>query len=398
MARLLIECTRTATSGLHTGIQRVVRRLLAEARSLTPRAGIDSVLPVVIKDDALFALPGLLPHPSEAAVGMDARLSAQPTRLSIEEDDHLLLVDASWHLDVWPALRRACDAGAQLHVVWHDLIPLQYPAYFPEGLPERFQRYLDQVIRHAHSIQCVSETVRSQLATYVQSNAPERGTELRLGVQHPGADGPQAGPKVRASLRALAAELPSLSPPVPPLWLAVGTIEPRKGHAMLLDACEVIWRDADAKASVAPRLCIAGAAGWRVDSLLTRLEQHPERGHRLFVFHDLNDAELDWSYRHASCLVFPSLAEGYGLPIAEAGWRGLPVLVSDTPIHREVAGPNANYFVSQSPSALEGALRRLLLGEMRLDRDWPEPGRFRRWRDTTAALIDGMGQRTLEKG
>lgn len=411
MARLLIECTRTAESGLHTGIQRVVRRIIAEAKALLPRAGFDEVIPVVIHGERFKALHQLAPHPREHHGGAPApaTLTGHAEPLHISADDHVLLIDASWHLNAWPALRRARDAGAKLHVVWHDLIPLQYPAFFPVGLSERFRFHLDQVVQHAHSIHCVSHTVQAQLQEYIRQTAPDRLHQIQFGVQQPGADGLRSGAAPRASLRAAVDAIRSLpddhsttllshqpstrqAHPSSLLLLAVGTLEPRKGHALLLDACEAIWRDPAAPGSIG--LIIAGAPGWQVDLLLKRLQQHPERERRLFVFPDLSDAELDWCYRHASCLVYPSLAEGYGLPIAEAGWRGLPVLLSDTAIHREVAGPRARYFAAQSASALESALRQLLSGALRFDAGWPEAGRFRRWRDTTAGLIDGLLQRT----
>ena len=414
MARLLIECTRTASSGLHTGIQRVVRRLTAEAQQLIPNHGFDSVISVVIDADGWHALPALIPHTREAhglaaptRSGVNAPISSSinpsinpstnlPTSpLTIQPDDHLLLVDATWYLDAWPALHQAIDSGAQLHVIWHDLIPLQHPEFFPHGLAPRFQRHLDQVIQHASSIQCVSATVRAQLAHYIHSTAPHKINTLPLGVQHPGADGLHSGIAPREALRAMwPAHQITKGDAKPPLrLLAVGTLEPRKGHAVLLDACEAIWRDADASPAARDLvLCIAGAPGWQVDALLARLHNHPELGHRLFVFNDLSDAELDWCYTHASCLVYPSFAEGYGLPIAEAGWRGLPVLLSDTEIHREVAGPKARYFAPRSAAALEQTLRQCQTSAQFFEPSWPEPGRFRSWRDMTNTLMQSLQQ------
>jgi len=421
MPRLLIECTRTASSGLHTGIQRVVRRITDEARRLTPNHGFDSVISVVIEAGRWYALPKLMPHVREAgSQAAPTCLDIEP--LTIQPDDHLLLVDATWYLDAWPAIVNAIDHGAQLHVIWHDLIPLQYPEFFPQGLAPRFKHHLDQVIQYASSIQCVSATVRAQLAHYIRSTAPHKVNTLALGVQHPGADGLQSGIAPREALRAMwpAHQTTKHDDNSPLRLLAVGTLEPRKGHTILLDACEAIWRDmasntinstnsnpeltspwntqSTAPSSHAPRdltLCIAGAPGWQVDSLLARLQHHPELGRRLFVFHDLSDAELDWCYTWASCLVYPSFAEGYGLPIAEAGWRGVPVLLSDTGIHREVAGPKARYFAPRSAVALEQALRQYQTSARFFDPEWPEPGRFRRWRDMAATLMRSLQQTSL---
>ena len=422
MARLLIECTRTASSGLHTGIQRVVRRLTAEAQKLVPNHGFDSVISVLIDADGWYALPALMPHSREAGgIAASTRFETSslvssplspPTNpsinpsispsinlplspLTIQPDDHLLLVDATWYLDAWPALHQAIDSGAQLHVIWHDLIPLQHPEFFPHGLATRFQRHLDQVIQHASSIQCVSATVRAQLAHYIHSTAPHKINTLTLGVQHPGADGLQSGMAPREALLAMWPARQTIKGDAnsPLRLLAVGTLEPRKGHAVLLDACEAIWRDADASPAAHDLvLCIAGAPGWQVDALLARLHNHPERGRRLFVFNDLSDAELDWCYTHASCLVYPSFAEGYGLPIAEAGWRGLPVLLSDTEIHREVAGPKARYFAPRSAAALAQTLRQCQTSAQFFDTGWPEPGRFRSWRHMTNTLMQSLQQ------
>ncbi len=421
MPRLLIECTRTASSGLHTGIQRVVRRITDEAQRLIPNHGFESVISVVIEAGRWYAIPELMPHVREAgSQAAPTRLDIEP--LTIQPDDHLLLVDATWYLDAWPAIVNAIDHGAQLHVIWHDLIPLQHPEFFPQGLAPRFKHHLDQVIQHASSIQCVSATVRAQLAHYIRNTAPHKINTLPLGVQHPGADGLQSGIAPREALRAMwpVHQTTKHDDHSPLRLLAVGTLEPRKGHAILLDACEAIWRDmasntinstnsnpeltspwntrSSAPLSPAPRdliLCIAGAPGWQVDSLLARLQHHPELGRRLFVFHDLSDAELDWCYTRASCLVYPSFAEGYGLPIAEAGWRGLPVLLSDTGIHREVAGPKARYFAPRSAVALEQALRQYQTSARFFDPEWPEPGRFRRWRDMAATLMQSLQQTSL---
>ena len=86
--------------------------------------------------------------------------------------------------------------------------------------------------------------------------------------------------------------------------------------------------------------------------LIERVERHRELGKRLFCFTDLNDAELDYSYARSKALVYPSIAEGFGLPIVEALQHGRPVLASDTPVHREVGGDFCEYFSLSSPRIL----------------------------------------------
>jgi glycosyltransferase involved in cell wall biosynthesis len=72
------------------------------------------------------------------------------------------------------------------------------------------------------------------------------------------------------------------------------------------------------------------------------------------------DAELEGLYRHAGCLAFPSLAEGFGLPVLEAMRRRTPVACSDTAVFREVAGEAALYFDPHDPGSIAAAVMRLL--------------------------------------
>ncbi|REM39804.1 glycosyltransferase, partial [Mycobacterium tuberculosis] len=62
-----------------------------------------------------------------------------------------------------------------------------------------------------------------------------------------------------------------------PAFLMVGTVEPRKGHAQTLDAFEQLWRN-----GIDVNLVIAGKKGWMVEEVVERLQQHPQRGRRLF--------------------------------------------------------------------------------------------------------------------
>jgi alpha-1,2-rhamnosyltransferase len=121
--------------------------------------------------------------------------------------------------------------------------------------------------------------------------------------------------------------------------LCVGTIEPRKNHAYVLDAFESIW-----KQGLPAKLCIVGRIGWKCEEFVARVLNHSLLGDSLFMFNDLTDAELHYCYQHAKMLILPSVIEGFGLPIVEALHFGLPTLASDIPIHHEVGGAYCGYF------------------------------------------------------
>ncbi len=81
---------------------------------------------------------------------------------------------------------------------------------------------------------------------------------------------------------------------------------------------------------------MVGRVGWLCEDILIQLEKHTRRNRELFVFHDLSDAELQYCYSSSRGVIFPSIVEGFGLPIVEALWHGQKTFASDTPIHREV--------------------------------------------------------------
>ncbi len=94
-----------------------------------------------------------------------------------------------------------------------------------------------------------------------------------------------------------------------------------------------------------------------VDELIEKIEHHNEFGARLFMINDANDKEIIYCYRHAKAFLFPSFIEGFGLPIVESLVHGLPVLASDTPIHREIGRKKITYFKLHDTDSLSSLIR-----------------------------------------
>jgi hypothetical protein len=134
--------------------------------------------------------------------------------------------------------------------------------------------------------------------------------------------------------------------------LSVGTIEPRKNHALLLRAF-------DRLAAKDAGLVIVGRKGWMADDTLAALTLHPEFGKRVFWHQALDDRALLALYRNAYASVLPSQYEGYGLPVVEALSQGCVTIASDAGSLPEIAAGHAVFFRRGDGEALYAILERL---------------------------------------
>lgn len=178
-------------------------------------------------------------------------------------------------------------------------------------------------------------------------------------------------------------------PPVPagPFVLAVGTLEPRKAHELLIRAFAAAAAAAAAVAET--RLVLAGPTAGRSEELRD-LSVRLGVGDRLTILGAVDDGVLSGLYHRASLLCLPSLSEGFGLPVLEAMSVGLPALASDIPVVREVAGDAAVRFPPGDVEGLSAALVRVL-GDQGLQAELRRRGPIRAaaftWEATAAATV-----------
>lgn len=107
----------------------------------------------------------------------------------------------------------------------------------------------------------------------------------------------------------------------------VGTIEPRKGHSRVLSAYEHLWDE-----GLQEVLVLIGKRGWKCESTIKKIENHPELVIRLYWFESASDEFLDQVYRISNFLIAASYGEGFGLPVVEASNYGIPILARNIPI------------------------------------------------------------------
>lgn len=244
------------------------------------------------------------------------------------------------HSDLGPEVFAAWRAlpGARIAVLIHDTIPLDHPEFQRPGTPARFEGILRRTGAEADLVICNSAHTQARACHHFRrfGRVPET-LVAPLGVT-PSRPDPSALP---ASI--------DLSRPV---FLALGTIEPRKNHALLLDVWERLRREIAPEDM--PLLVIAGTRGWENEAVFRRLDALPP-GADVLEVSGLGDAAIAALMERAAALLFPSRSEGFGLPPMEAAARGTPVICSNLPVFREFLGdypvyadPDDVYFWAQS--------------------------------------------------
>ena len=350
--RLLIDVTDTSQSDAWTGIQRGVRQLTA---AFYGRGVADAVVPVAVRLNAA----GPISVPDFVAATLGHAQDAAPYPLQVRTGDDLFMLDSNWirYPDYAPLFAEIGRRGGRVVTCVYDLIPELHPEVCHAGVPAAHERWLRAAIAASDALLCISRAVADELIAYVRRNGLPHRRGLKIGWFHCGSDilhadrgrVPQA-----ATLRSFGDGRPT--------FLMVGTLEPRKNHALALNAFDRLWaRDVDAS------LCIVGRRGWNVEFLQERILAHPELGRRLHWLSDASDADLIHAYDHAEAVLCPSIAEGFGLPVVEAARMGRPVLCSDIPVFREIGGEGAAYFPPDDPKALATILEAWLSGERHAD-------------------------------
>lgn len=206
----------------------------------------------------------------------------------------------------------------------HDLIPITHAEYCRPGERAAHERRLQVMLQG-----------RSGLISNSQSTLDILGSWAR-------AQGLPMPPAVVASLAPAPLRMPADTPPPmdAPYFVVLGTIEPRKNHLLLLN----LWRElVEQHGAATPHLVLIGRRGWECENVVDMLERcEALRGH----VHEVPacpDAMLAQYLHHARALLFPSFAEGFGMPLVEALLMGTPVVASTLPVFREIAGPVPDY-------------------------------------------------------
>lgn len=220
----------------------------------------------------------------------------------------------------------------------HDVIPLEHGDLVPEISRYFHSRMVDAAATHAAGIitsaASTAEAIAAALAARGRSDIPVLAELLPVAPAF--ARGPCLDRRFHAT----------------PYFIVVGSIEPRKNHALLFE----VWQKLAEEGSP-PKLVIAGTRWRNCRDILKPL--NGAVGQHVIEVGGLNTASLRRLMANARGLLMPSFAEGFGLPIIEAQALGVPVVASDIPAHREAGGSQALYLSTSDGSGWLDAIRKL---------------------------------------
>lgn len=316
---ILLDLTHTSHTRARTGVQRVCRALrrslatIAEIAPITHDPFRNAWRPLQAWEDTNLESPA--PAPKRGAQWpLSRRITGRTARWLKRAAPDLPPADALVVPEIFspsaasafPDLFREIN-GPKI-ALFHDAIALKFPELSPQKTVARFPAYLRELLMF-DGIAAVSEYSRQSLLDYWRW----------LGVsKHP----PVVTIPLGLELPAIRSDTSAQNPI--PIVLCVGSIEGRKNHIALLDACERLWTR-----GLAFELHLIGLAHAQTGrTALEKIRALQARGRALRYDGPQDDAALDASYGRCDFTVYPSLCEGFGLPVLESLTHGKPCICS----------------------------------------------------------------------
>ena len=324
---IFFDITSHSVSEVKTGIQRVVSKF------------IEYIQEVVGDKYVIECISGLGGY---HIIDMYTYQPDFQTMICLREGDIYLSIDFNpvQPYEYWDTLKQWQDNGCKLYACVYDLVYEKYPEYVADKEAVRLlSRWLHHATANFDGLICISKTVEMELREWIKQNSI-KNSKLQTGYFYLGADFDDNEKDENDSTIDF---FKSICSTEKTNFLAVSTIEPRKGYDELISAFESAL---DKGNNV--NLLIVGRKGWKYKETVKKIINSKYYNNSIFWFSDCNDEMLGVLYSLADCFVTNSYYEGFGLGIIEASNRGLPLLLRDIPINREVSNGQALYFKTET--------------------------------------------------
>jgi len=324
--------------------------------------------------------PAPEPQPPVAAPEPPAPLGAP--------GDTLLALGAGWcnpgqsEVIAWARQQR----GMRFALLVYDLIPLRRPDFCDAAHVRTFRAWLDEMLPLCDRIMTISRATANDLRAYAGAEAKPLAAPVDV---IPVGSGLRSGaPSAHAPTRPL---------PAPGSYvLFVSTVEARKNHALLVN----VWRRLRAvlPPTSLPTLVFAGRVGWMVKDLMQQLDNTDWLDGHVMLIDGPTDEELAALYRGCLFTLFPSLYEGWGMPVTESLGFGKPCVISNSSSLPEAGGDLARYFDPENVAEATRVIRATIEDRDGL-RAWEE--RIQRefrpvaWEETADCLLQLLDEQPV---
>ena len=256
----------------------------------------------------------------------------------------------SWGASVWLqpyGMASFYSKIPQLMIV-HDLAAFHFPKAIPWYHRWHYRLFTKKALQKASAVASVSHATRTDIQHQFPSLAQQEIAVL-----------PGAARKIFQPVAwEIAREIKEKYTGGQEYFLVAGSIHPRKNLLTLLKAFSLFkkWQKSNMK------LVIAGRWAWQNEAITEKLSTYKYRND-LVITGYISEQEMAEVMAGAYALIYPSVWEGFGLPLLEAMQCGIPVLVSDQPALRETGGDAACYFDPQHPDDLAEKMKKLYRDE-----------------------------------
>jgi len=349
---IFFDVTNASRSRHHSGLQRV---------SACIRAGLAA------RGDATV---------SEVSWSGGGWVGADGSPVRVGADDWLLTPEVFGADDRPGFADWQASPGCRIAAIYYDAIPLKFPAITWPRSVGRHSGYMKQLARFDRVL-AISEASRRELLGYWEwARTPSRAQVSVIPLVADGSGAPRAS------------ERPAIEPA--PALVMVGIVEPRKNQTLMIDACSRLW-----DTGLGFDLHIVGRVNPHFGKPIATHAAEVSRRHAGLHFHgQLDDARVRALHARARAAVFPSIAEGNGLPVLEALWQGVPCVCSRIPaLEENAAGGGCVLVDADDRAGWEAALRSILtddslvasLRDQALERPLPT------WSDTVDAVLAALG-------
>lgn len=320
---IFFDVSTFAATEIKTGIQRVVIEWLEHLSDHV--SGKYNIVPVSFKDEI-----GYIKYTDQSVTDV----------VSPAEGDVFLGIDlcAAQLIGAKQQILDWQKNGCKLIACVYDLVFILYPqVVHSPGACTLLTEWLNFICSHFDGILCISETVMNDVMYYAKVNGIDN-SRISYSFYHLGCDF-----SAMETPSAVPSDVRMIKETGRTNFIAVSTIEPRKGYLELLSEFENA-----VEAGMDANLIIVGRMGWKAESIEKAIRSSKLFNKKVFWFNDCDDEKLSLLYDISDVYVSASYYEGFGLGVVEGALHSLPVLVRDIPVYREICKDQGIYFYDPS--------------------------------------------------